>query len=138
MGNIIAKPPYFWLVKYGYGSKLNYQETTNLSACVHLPGFHVVTTGASFWVVWGAQALTSSDMLCPSLRLGRFRVAPFGPLGGFGFGDVVVDLGPLGAFYRFFFGGEDSPTKTGYRKKVGTLILTSLLEDLDTLAPGFH
>ena len=32
-------------------------------------------------------------------------------------------------FYRFFLGWEGSPTKIDYRKK-GTLILTSLLEDL--------
>ena len=30
--------------------------------------------------------------------------------------------------------GEASPTKIDYRKKVGTLILTSLLEDIDTSA----
>ena len=30
----------------------------------------------------------------------------------------------------FFFGGEGSPTKYRLQKKVGTLILTSLLEDL--------
>ena len=32
-------------------------------------------------------------------------------------------------FYRFFFGGEGSgPYENGLQKKVGTLILTSLLE----------
>ena len=31
--------------------------------------------------------------------------------------------------FRLFFGWEGSPTKIDYRKKVGTLILTSLLED---------
>ena len=31
---------------------------------------------------------------------------------------------------RFFFGWEGSPTKTDYRKKKGTLVLSSLLEDL--------
>ena len=43
---------------------------------------------------------------------------------------TAAPLGPqLGAnFYRFFFGGG-FPTKIDYRK-VGTLILTSLLEDL--------
>ena len=30
----------------------------------------------------------------------------------------------------FFFSGEGSPTKVDYRRKSGTLILTSLLEDL--------
>ena len=34
-------------------------------------------------------------------------------------------------FYRFFFGWEGSATKIDYRKRVITLILTSLLEDLD-------
>ena len=39
-------------------------------------------------------------------------------------------LGPqLGALFNPFFGGEASPTEIDYRKK-GTLILTSLLEDL--------
>ena len=36
---------------------------------------------------------------------------------------------PVVPFYRFFFGWEGSPTKVDYRKK-GTLIKTSLLEDL--------
>ena len=36
---------------------------------------------------------------------------------------------PKVPFYRFFFGWEGSPTKIDYRKK-GTLLLTSLLEDL--------
>ncbi len=35
-------------------------------------------------------------------------------------------------FYRFFFGGEGSPTKIDNRKKVGTLILSSPLEGLAT------
>ena len=34
-------------------------------------------------------------------------------------------------FYPFL--GEGSPTKIGYRKKKGTLFLTCLLEDLDSL-----
>ena len=37
---------------------------------------------------------------------------------------------PVVPFYPFL--GEGSPTKIDYRKKSGTLILTSLLEDLDT------
>ena len=39
-------------------------------------------------------------------------------------------------FYLFFFGWEGSPTKIDYRKK-GTLVLTSLLEDLH-LEPNTH
>ena len=35
---------------------------------------------------------------------------------------------PLVPFYPFL--GEGSPSKIDYRKKVGTLSLTSLLEDL--------
>ena len=48
---------------------------------------------------------------------------------------VTLDWGkirirfPSSALYPFF--GEGSPTKIDYRKKVGTLLLTSLLEDLE-------
>ena len=48
-------------------------------------------------------------------------------------------LGPpaIGALsHRFFFGWEGSPTKIDYRKRVGTLVLTSLLEDLGWLCLG--
>ena len=34
-------------------------------------------------------------------------------------------------FLTHFFGWEGSPTKTGKTQKKGTLLLTSLLEDLD-------
>ena len=40
---------------------------------------------------------------------------------------------PVAPFYRFFFGWEGSPTKIDYRTRMGTLILTSLLENLGTL-----
>ena len=41
---------------------------------------------------------------------------------------------PSANFYPFFFGGRfGSPSKIGYRNKVGSLILTSLLEDLEEL-----
>ena len=43
---------------------------------------------------------------------------------------------PSSALSHSFFGWEGSPTKTDYRTKVGTLLLTSLLEDLVPLA--FH
>ena len=45
---------------------------------------------------------------------------------------LLTGLGPVMPFYRFFF-GEGSPTKIDYGKKVGTLILASLLEDLGGL-----
>ena len=45
---------------------------------------------------------------------------------------LVLYLGrPVVPFYPLL--GEGAPTKMDYRKKVGTLILTSLLEDLVTL-----
>ena len=41
-------------------------------------------------------------------------------------------LGPQpGALLQFFFGAGFPYTRTDYRKKSGTLILTSLLKDLD-------
>ena len=39
---------------------------------------------------------------------------------------------PSSALLPFLFGGG-SPTKIDYRKKVGTLILTSVLEDLENV-----
>ena len=42
--------------------------------------------------------------------------------------DVVITRSPSSALLLFF--GEGFPTKINYRKK-GTLILTSLLEELD-------
>ena len=47
----------------------------------------------------------------------------------FGAGRAVVWSPSSGLSHRFFFGWEGSPTKVDYRKK-GTLIPTSLLEDL--------
>ena len=35
-----------------------------------------------------------------------------------------------------FFGGENSHTKIDYEKQMGTLVLTSLLEDLDSNGQG--
>ena len=41
---------------------------------------------------------------------------------------------PVAPFYRFFFFGEGSPTKIDYRKRSGTLIPTSLREDLNRIS----
>ena len=50
--------------------------------------------------------------------------------------DLPTDLpGEIGALFTNFFGGEGFPTKIGYGKQ-GTLIRTSLLEDLETIFPS--
>ena len=69
----------------------------------------------------------------PIAELRRSRGASFGAGTGAGMGwaqsgCVFKTRSPSSAFYSFF--GEGSPTKIDYRKKA-SLILTSLLEDLE-------
>ena len=50
---------------------------------------------------------------------------------------MLKTLGPpIVALLPFLFWGEGSPTKIDYRKKLGSLLLTSLLEDLEKKCPA--
>ena len=73
----------------------------------------------------GAEGITDTDF-----KLSMAGSATGREMGESANGDLSLGPPAIGAnFYRFFFAWEGSPTKIDYSKK-GTLILTSLLEDL--------
>ena len=99
-----------------------------------------VSRGCSAWLSPSAGMTSRLGCRVP-LRSGRPE--NFLPNGWRGLPQFLW-RGPPARFYQLFFFGEGSLTKIDVLKKVGTLILTSLLEDLAIFcglkgkARGFH